>query len=93
MDAPFTIDWLAKRLAMNRKTLYRKVWGLTNRSPTDLIQQYRMQKAAKLLMIGYTIAETAHLVGFSTPSHFTTVFKKQCGQTPSEFITSQLSPP
>jgi AraC-like DNA-binding protein len=33
----------------------------------------------------YTISEIADLCGFSTQSHFSVVFKKQFGVTPSEY--------
>jgi AraC-like DNA-binding protein len=83
------VDWLAGQLAMNRKTLYRKVQSLIQLAPADLIRQYRLRKAAELLRAGHNVAETADLVGFSTPSHFTIVFKEIYQQTPTEFLASR----
>ena len=74
---------------MNRKTLYRKVHSLIQLSPADLVRQYRLRKAAELLGVGHNVAETADLVGFSTPSHFSIVFKDFYHQTPSEFMASR----
>jgi AraC-like DNA-binding protein len=37
-------------------------------------------------MNGYNINETAHLLGFEYAHHFTRLFKKMTGITPSEFI-------
>ncbi len=79
------VDWLADQLAVNRKTLYRKVMQLTRLSPADLIRQYYLHKATTLLREGYTVAEAAYKVGFTTPSHFAAVFKDQYGQTPKQF--------
>ncbi|GAB4034336.1 hybrid sensor histidine kinase/response regulator transcription factor [Spirosoma gilvum] len=87
-DSSINVEWLADQLAMNRKTLYRKVQSLIQLAPADLIRQYRMRKAAELLKEGHNVAETADLVGFNTPSHFTLVFKEIYQQTPSEFIAS-----
>lgn len=39
-----------------------------------------------LLMNGHNINETAHLLGFEFPHHFTRLFKKVTGITPSEFL-------
>ena len=75
---------------MNRKTLYRKVHSLIQLPPADLIRQYRLRKAAELLGTGRNVNETADLVGFSTPSHFSIVFKDFYHQTPSEFITNRV---
>jgi signal transduction histidine kinase/CheY-like chemotaxis protein/streptogramin lyase/AraC-like DNA-binding protein len=88
-DSTIGVDWLAGQLAMNRKTLYRKVQSLIQLAPADLIRQYRLRKAAELLRAGHNVAETADLVGFSTPSHFTIVFKEIYQQTPTEFLASR----
>ncbi|CAN5469658.1 hypothetical protein BH09BAC4_BH09BAC4_17020 [soil metagenome] len=89
-DSSISVDWLADQLAMNRKTLYRKVQSLIQLAPADLIRQYRLRKAAELLKAGHNVAETADLVGFNTPSHFTLVFRETYQQTPTEFIASRL---
>ncbi|MFC5412404.1 two-component regulator propeller domain-containing protein [Larkinella bovis] len=88
-DSTINVDWLADQLAMNRKTLYRKLQSLIQLAPADLIRQYRIRKAAELLQTGYNVAETADQVGFSTPSHFAMVFKEIYQQTPTDFIASR----
>lgn len=88
-DSSISVDWLADQLAMNRKTLYRKVHSLIQLPPADLIRQYRLRKAADLLRAGHTVAETADLVGFNTPSHFSIVFKEFYQKTPTEFMASR----
>ncbi len=80
------VDWLAEELSMSRKTLYRKVQSVIQLPPADLIRQYRLRRAAELLRAGHTVTETADLVGFSTPSHFSLVFREFYKQTPSEFV-------
>lgn len=37
-------------------------------------------------MNGHNIGETAHLLGFEFPHHFTRLFKKVTGITPTEFL-------
>ncbi|MDB5240527.1 MAG: transcriptional regulator [Spirosoma sp.] len=91
LDNPsISVDWLADQLAMNRKTLYRKVHSLIQLAPADLIRQYRLRKAAELLQAGHNVSETADLVGFSSASHFTMVFKEFYHETPSEFLSSRF---
>ncbi|WP_179830197.1 hybrid sensor histidine kinase/response regulator transcription factor [Spirosoma fluviale] len=87
-DSTIGVDWLADQLAMNRKTLYRKLQCLIQLSPTDLIRQYRLRKSTELLRAGYPVAEVSDLVGFNTPSHFALVFKEFYQQTPTEFTAS-----
>ena len=91
-DPTISVDWLADQLAMNRKTLYRKVQSLIQLAPADLIRQYRLRKAADLLKAGRTIAETADRTGFSTPSHFSTTFKEFYQKTPTEYIARCVKP-
>jgi AraC-like DNA-binding protein len=78
---------------MTRKTLYRNVLRLTRLSPADLIRQYYLHKAASLLQEGYTVAEAAYRVGFTTPSHFAMVFKQYYGQTPRQFGSATQQQP
>jgi AraC-like DNA-binding protein len=89
-DSSISVNWLAVQLGINRKTLYRKLERLIRLTPTDLIRQYRLQRAVELLRIGYTVTQTARLVGFKSSSHFASVFKAFYWQTPSEFIAGQL---
>ena len=90
-DPTISVDWLADQLAMSRKTLYRKVQSLIQLPPADLIRQYRLRRAADLLGYGRTVAETADLVGFNTPSHFSSVFREFYQKTPTKFVASRVA--
>ncbi|GAB3775073.1 two-component regulator propeller domain-containing protein [Spirosoma horti] len=89
-DSAISVDWLADQVAMSRKTLYRKIHSLIQLAPNELIRQYRLRKAADLLRAGHSAAETAYLVGFKTPSHFSILFKDFYHMTPTEFISHSL---
>lgn len=59
----------------------------TGTSFTDYLNQYRIDKAKKLLLSGkYKVYETAFAVGFQDENYFIKRFKKQTGFTPMEFI-------
>ncbi|GAB3735994.1 hybrid sensor histidine kinase/response regulator transcription factor [Spirosoma lituiforme] len=85
-DSTISVDWLADQLSMSRKTLYRKTHSLIQLPPNELIRHYRLRKAADFLREGHTAADTAYLVGFKTPSHFSILFKEFYQKTPTEFI-------
>ena len=38
-----------------------------------------------MLKKGYTVSETAYATGFSDPAHFSKMFKKRFGTSPSEY--------
>ena len=44
-----------------------------------------MHRAQSLLASGHTITETADLLGFEYPQHFTRMFKKHFSQSPSDY--------
>lgn len=59
---------------------------LTGESTTDFVRKIRFNRACTLLKEGrYTVAEISVMVGFSSPSYFTTSFKKYVGCSPGEY--------
>lgn len=86
----FGVKELASEMGMSQVQFYRKVFQLTNQTPSDLIRNYRLQKAAEMLLSGrLNISEVVDNVGFKYPSHFAKCFKELYGKTPSEFIRGQ----
>lgn len=85
-DVDFTTDEFAREMCMSRSNLHLKMKALTGESTNEFIRKMRFNKACKLLKEGtYTIAEISTMVGFSTPSYFSTSFKKHFGCLPSEY--------
>lgn len=77
---------ITKLLLISRTKLYYKIKGLTGETPSNFFRTYKLNRAAELLKSGkYTVSEIADKCGFSTQSHFSVVFKKQFGVTPSEY--------
>lgn len=71
---------------MNKPQLFYKVKGLTGQTPIDFFKQYKLNRAAELIKEGkYTISQVSDLTGFSSPSKFSTLFKKQFGVPPSSY--------
>ncbi len=87
LDNPgLTPDEIARYLGMSRIQLYRKVRQVTNKPVNEFIQIYRLKKAAILLQHHQkNISEVAYDVGFKNPSHFSTVFARHFGLSPSKF--------
>ena len=77
---------LTEMMHISRTKLYYKMKGLTGTNPSIFFKTYKLNRAAELIREGkYTMSEIADLTGFSTPSHFSTSFKKQFGVAPSEY--------
>lgn len=86
-DTSLNGDVLGKAFRMSRMQLHRKLKALTNQPTSEFIQSIRLDTAIKLLtQKELNISEIAYQTGFSSPSHFSRVFKKKYGKTPSEFL-------
>lgn len=81
------IDFIATSLNMSRATFYRKTKGLFDMAPQELITLTKLKKAAELLNAGdCRVNDVYDKVGFNSHAYFSTLFQKQFGMTPSEFI-------
>ena len=86
-DSEITVDNLAAYVGMGRTSMYNKLKGLTGKSPVELIQDYRLEKATYYLKSGQlSVSETSYKVGFSDPGYFSRSFKKHFGISPAEYI-------
>jgi len=80
------VEKMAGDLFISRSKLFYKVKGLTGQTPIEFFKQYKLNRAAQLLKEGkYTISQISDLTGFSSPSKFSTLFKKQFGVPPSSY--------
>lgn len=85
-NAEFSTNDFAREMCMSRSNLHIKMKALTGESTNDFIRKMRFNRACKLLQDGrYSISEISAMVGFNTPSYFSTSFKKYFGYLPSEY--------
>ncbi|WP_185154669.1 hybrid sensor histidine kinase/response regulator transcription factor [Dysgonomonas sp. 511] len=83
----FSIDDFCSKMAMSRSNLHLKMKAITGESTIEFIKKIRFSHACNLLKDGrYSIAEISTMVGFNTPSYFTTSFKKYFGILPTEYV-------
>ena len=87
-EPEISIDTLASDLNLSRSSFQRKIKGLTGLSPIEFIRLIRLKKAAELLSTGnYRVNEVSYMVGFNKASYFSSLFKKQFGVLPKDFIS------
>ena len=88
-DSNLNMNQMASDLCLGRTVFYKKVKTLTGQTPNDFLQNYRLYRAAQLLDSRlYNVSQVCFMVGFSTPSHFSTSFKRQHGVSPREYLAS-----
>ncbi|MFC4124761.1 helix-turn-helix domain-containing protein [Nocardia rhizosphaerae] len=83
-DADLTVDALAHRFAISRRTLYRLFEG--EESPARRLLRMRLDHACQLLREGgMRIEEVAAAAGFSAERHFYRAFRAEFGMAPGEY--------
>ena len=89
-DDKFSTDIFVREMLMSRTSLYTKMKALTGESVKEFIRRIRLNTAAEMILRNeHSIVEISFLVGFATPSYFTTSFKKYFGCQPTEYIKKQ----
>ena len=81
-----TVAYCASELAYSPRYFGDIVHKASGGTAIGYIHGYVINQAKSLLMQGHNIGETSHLLGFDYPHHFTRLFKKVTGFTPSEFL-------
>jgi AraC-like DNA-binding protein len=85
--AEFTVDDFAKKMAMSQSGLYRKSMALLDRSPNDVLKDFRLEKARAILKRNPSqIGQVTFDTGFGSASYFTKCFKKKYGLLPMAYL-------
>lgn len=89
VDAQMSIDFkkLSSELELNPSYLSREFSKyFDDLNFGDYVRKKRIEKAIELMKNPrISLTEIAYLTGFSDQSHFTRIFKKQLGESPSQF--------
>lgn len=81
-----TVTICASWLAYSPRYLGDVVHKVTGGTAIGYIHAFVVERGKSLLMQGYNVSETAHLLGFEYVHHFNRVFKKVTGITPGEYL-------
>ena len=82
----FSLDEMAKALFVNGSYLLRSFRQQTGMTPLSYHHMIRCQKAKELLLTTQlSISQVGETVGFVSSAHFSHIFRKTEGCTPSEY--------
>ena len=87
IDTNLSLKEISKGLDINPSYLSREFSKyFEDLSFGEYIRKLRIEKAIQLMQSSqYSLTEIAYLTGFSDQSHFTRIFKKHIGQSPSAY--------
>ena len=85
-DPDFGVEILARELHMHRSLLSRLFHQATGVTPSNYINNLRIQNAlSQLKQTDHPISQIAQNCGFADPNYFARAIRKQTGQSPSQF--------
>lgn len=83
---PLTLDELSKVIGMNPKYFCRFFGSITQQTPMNYVNYYRIEQAANLLSsTTLSVTEVGLECGFNDTGHFVKTFKKHKGITPKQY--------
>ena len=90
-ESSISLDNLAKIAGMNPKYFCRYFRSMTERTPIDYLNYYRIECACEMLSTkDISIKETAISCGFNDESYFIKTFHKYKGITPKQFMKAEF---
>ena len=81
-----TVQYCAEQLAYSPRYLGDVIHKSTGDTAISYIHAFVIEQGKNLLMNGHNVNETAYLLGYEFPHHFTRLFKKVTGITPMRFL-------
>jgi signal transduction histidine kinase/DNA-binding response OmpR family regulator len=87
-ETEFTVDDLARAVAVSKRQLYRFMQANVGLTPLKFINEIRLQEARKLLEDGTctTVKEVSYSIGFMSARHFSKNYATRFGKKPSEYF-------
>ena len=88
---PITVEEIASYVGISRSHLFRSFQNYMNRSPKEYLTEYRIKQACRLLReTDLSVSAIAYSVGFENNLYFSKAFRKQKGESPSEYRKSRV---
>ena len=81
-----TVKYCAQELFLSTNYFGDLIRQMTDDTAGNIIRRFVMSQAQKLLISGMSITSTAEQLGFEYPQHFTRMFKKHFGESPSQYV-------
>ncbi|MEL6539127.1 MAG: helix-turn-helix domain-containing protein, partial [Bacteroidota bacterium] len=92
-NAKLTLPQFAQQVGLPARDITQYVNEVKGMNFSEYLNHYRVKKVQRLMLDEeaqrYTLIALAEAAGFSSKSSFNAIFKKEVGQTPTEFLRSR----
>ncbi|MFD2285837.1 two-component regulator propeller domain-containing protein [Pedobacter petrophilus] len=88
MENPdLSVDMICKEIGMSKTKLGTKIKEITGLAIIEFVKNVRLKKAVEIMTCeAVSVGEVMYRVGILSKSYFSTVFKKEYGVSPSQFL-------
>ena len=86
---PLKVQDVAEQVNMNPQAFSRLFSAQTGQTPSDYIEERKLEEAKSCLRHGMSIAETADALGYCSPQQFSLRFRKRFDLSPGQWRDTQ----
>ena len=91
LDQDLSLDHIERELGMNRRSIQRHFKTGTGQTLSTFVRRERLLQARRALSVdGLTVAQAAHVAGYTTPENFSTAFRHTFGHPPQTMRNSAI---
>ncbi len=85
-----SVEFISSSLGVSTRHLYRKLKNITDKTPSDIIKEYRFKMVERLLVTSnMSVEEIIYKVGFNNRGNFFRLFSQKYGITPKTYREQQ----
>ena len=90
LSEPVNISKIANHIGSSCSSLNRACQYFICQSPAQAASRYKINEAIVMMGQGYSIKTITYELGYSSPSHFSRVFKSIMGENPVSYMKKEL---
>jgi AraC-like DNA-binding protein len=89
VNQPLNLTLLARHASVGRHQIIRDFQSVLRLTPGEYLRQIRLEHARQMIAEGLPLTQVAMNSGYSDQSHFSRVFRRVYGYTPSDYAAAK----